>query len=181
MVGLEVLEGPRTAEYLQEGSQSALRQEEVWKLPLRPPRRRREDLSGHTWWSSHLQMCVCPYRRFLGRMKKKQKTNTSPAVKSCTASAQNPSLVTPPAQCSCRRSRRRHPCSASPAGRPGTSPRPRGPGHTAPSSRRPPARRRAAWLLPPGSCSAPAPPSGCRLPHSAAPPAARCPGSGSCT
>lgn len=59
MVGLEVLEGLRTAEYLQEGSRSAPRQRgEVWKLPLRPPRRTREDLTGHTWWSSHLQTCV---------------------------------------------------------------------------------------------------------------------------
>lgn len=82
MVGLEVLEGLRMAEYLQEGSKSASRQRgEVWKLPLRPPRRTREHLSGHTWWSSHLQTCVCPYQTFLGRKKKKLENKSEPYCK----------------------------------------------------------------------------------------------------
>lgn len=148
----------------------------VEALPLWPPRRRG---SGHGWWSSHqLSTCVCV-------CVDGQPVGSSSVRNVCTyqcfsgypiQTGHVVSCVARPAQQSCC-----CPCLSSPAEHPGTSLHLHGPLHTALSSRRPPAHKMATWPLLPGSHSAPWPLSDCRAPRSAAPPAARCPESGSCT
>ena len=73
------------------------------------------------------------------------------------------------------------PCYSSPAEHLGTSLHLLLPSQTALSAQHPPEHRKAAWLLPPGSCKVLWPPSDHQVPHNAVQLAVQYPESGSCT